>query len=113
MSTSPEKKPVNQDNNRNENGTFKKGFSGNLNGRPRGKSLKEFDREKFAKMPDEEKDQFLSKMSPEFRYRMAEGNPESEVRADITSAGEKIGELLPEHKKLIEEYEDKLKSLKT
>ncbi len=62
-----------QENNRNPDGTFKEGFSGNPGGRPKG--LKNHDQEKFAKMTSQEKDKFLSKISPELRYRMAEGNP--------------------------------------
>lgn len=74
--------PDNQGENRNPDGTFKKGMSGNLRGRPKGQSLKEYDRERFSKMTDEEKEAFLSKVSPSFRYRMAEGNPKKDL--DIT-----------------------------
>lgn len=54
---------------------WKKGQSGNPGGRPKGKGLKEYDREKFAAMSDEDKEAFLEKIPPELRYRMAEGNP--------------------------------------
>ena len=49
----------------------------NKNGRPKGsgKGLKEYDREKFIRMHDREKDAFLAKLAPEVRYKMAEGNP--------------------------------------
>jgi len=80
------KNPVNQEKNRNSDGTFIKGRSGNPNGRPPGKSLKEYDRERFSKMTDEEKEAFLKTISSEMRYRMAEGNPQN----DVTTGGEKI-----------------------
>lgn len=53
---------------------FMPGKSGNPGGRPKG-GLKDYDRKKFIEMTDEEKDAFLSRISPEMRYRMAEGNP--------------------------------------
>lgn len=64
-----------QENNRNPDGTFKLGVSGNPGGRPKG--LKNYDQERFATMTDEEKEKFLKTISPELRYRMAEGNPAS------------------------------------
>lgn len=64
-----------QENNRNPNGTFKTGISGNPGGRPKG--LKNFDQERFANMSDKEKLSFLERISPEIRYKMAEGNPAS------------------------------------
>lgn len=93
-----ENTPVSQDNNRNKDGTFAKGVSGNLKGRPKGQSLKEYEREKFSKMTEEEKEVFLKTISPELRYRMAEGNPKQDT--DITSAGEPIGVVqIPEKNK--------------
>ena len=62
---------------------FPKGVSGNLKGRPKGQSLKEYDREKFAKMTFEEKEHFLKTIMPEMRYRMAEGNPHQSGDAKI------------------------------
>jgi len=73
-----ETNPDNQGKNRNPDGTFKKGMSGNLKGRPKGQSLKEYDRERFSRMTDEEKEAFLSKVNPGLRYRMAEGNPKKD-----------------------------------
>jgi hypothetical protein len=51
-------------------------------GRPKGKGLKEYDRAKFAEMSDIEKEAFLQTISPELRYRMAEGNPAQDVTSD-------------------------------
>ena len=71
---------------RDEKGRFVPGVSGNPLGqgcgRPR-KGLKEFDRERFANMSMEEKLAFLDKISPELRYRMAEGNPATSISGDI------------------------------
>ena len=57
-------------------GRFKPGQSGNPGGRPKG-SLKSYDRAKFAAMTDKEKEEWLKKVPPELRYRMAEGNPDT------------------------------------
>ena len=66
---------------------WKPGQSGNPGGRPKG-GLKDYDRKKFVDMTNEEKEKFLERLSPELRYRMAEGNPAQDT--DITSGGEKI-----------------------
>ena len=66
---------------------FKKGVSGNPGGRPKG-GLKAYDRAKFEKMSDDEKDEFLKTLTPELRYRMAEGNPANNT--DITTGGEPL-----------------------
>ena len=39
-------------------------------------------------MSDEEKDEFLETITPELRYRMAEGNPANNT--DITTGGEPL-----------------------
>lgn len=72
-----------------EDTQFKSGteWKGNAGGRPKG-GLKDYDRDKFLNMTDDEKEKFLTKISPELRYRMAEGNPET--KTDITSKGESI-----------------------
>src|SRR3990167_7565707 len=110
--TKQDLQPTNmEDTGRNPDGTFKKGFSGNPNGRPKN-TLKDYIREKFMEMSDEEKEEFLKKISPEFKWRMGEGNPESAT--DITSGGKVISSELSEASlKLVREYEKKLKDLKT
>ena len=83
---------------RDARGKLLPGNSGNLKGRPKGQSLKEYEREKFSKMTEEQKEIFLDTISPELRYRMAEGNPKQDT--DITSAGEPIGVVqIPEKNK--------------
>jgi hypothetical protein len=76
--------PEKQENIRNEKGRFKKGCSGNLLGRPPGKSLKGYWRERFADMTDEEKEEFSKKVSPELLWQMAEGRPKQDVEGDIS-----------------------------
>lgn len=78
--------PVEQEIIRNPDGTFPKGVSGNPNGRPKGQSLKEFWRERFQSMTDEEKLEFTKKIGLDVIWRMSEGNPQN----DVTSMGEKI-----------------------
>lgn len=58
---------------------WKPGQSGNLKGRPRGKSLKEYTREYLASMTDGERAEFLDGIPKMFIWRMAEGNPSNAV----------------------------------
>lgn len=69
--------------------TFVKGDKNiNREGRPKGSGggLKSYDRRKFEAMTPLQKDEFLEKMPPELRYRMAEGNPAqtTEAKVEIT-----------------------------
>lgn len=54
---------------------WKPGQSGNPNGRPKGKTLKEFAREYLETMPEEDKLAYLATLPAEIVWRMAEGNP--------------------------------------
>ena len=91
---SQEVKPDKQESNRDEKGRFKAGFSGNLKGRKPGKSLKEFTRDYLSKLNDEEKDKWLEGLSKDIVWRMAEGQPKTdlelsgEVKSKIVSVDE-------------------------
>ena len=77
-----------QDNNRNPDGTFKKGHSGNYGGRPRN-TLKAFLAREFREMSDDEKRQWLldNKIPPEVMWKMAEGNPDSAQKIEHNFEG--------------------------
>ena len=55
------------------------GNTANLKGRPVGKGLKEYQKQKFYNMTDKEKEKFLQGISKELRWRMSEGNPPTDV----------------------------------
>ena len=66
---------------------WKKGVSANPKGRPKGtKTLKNFAAEYLKSLPDDEKIDFMASLPPEIVWKMAEGNPQT----DLTSKGEKI-----------------------
>ena len=66
---------------------YKKGQSGNPGGRPKGsKSLKQWIKERMEVMTDEEREDFMNGLNKDIIWKMAEGNPQS----DLTSGGEKI-----------------------
>ena len=71
--------PDKQENNRNPDGTFKEGVSGNPAGRPKGQTLKEYMAERFRTMTPEEKDEWLKDVAKSEKWRMAEGNPKQDT----------------------------------
>lgn len=73
---------------RKPDGTFQKGYTGNPGGRPPGKSLKTYWRERFQEMTDEEKAEFSKKVDPALLWQMAEGRPRQDT--DITTGGDKL-----------------------
>lgn len=77
-----------QESTRNPDGTFKKGVSGNPGGRVKGKSLKEWAREYFELLTEEERVAFFNKLDPALVWKMAEGNPANTT--DVTSGGKPI-----------------------
>lgn len=79
MEESQEIKPDNQESNRNSDGTFKQGVSGNPAGRPKGQSLKEFWRQRLANMTEEEKLDFSKEIARDMVWRMGEGQPKTDV----------------------------------
>ena len=65
---------------------FKKGQSGNFEGRPKGKTLKEYCRHFLSKQTPEERQIFLDGLPKEIIWKMAEGNPkqDTEMSGEIT-----------------------------
>ena len=80
--------PIKAVENRQPDGTFGPGNNANPKGRPKGKSLKEFWRQRFADMSDEDKLAFTKKVAPEIIWKMGEGNPKNDVdlNAKVTIA---------------------------
>ena len=60
----------------------------NPNGRPKGKTMKEYAREWLLSKSDTEKRDFLNSLDPSVVWRMAEGNPHE--TKDVTSGGKPI-----------------------
>lgn len=88
---------------------WKKGQSGNLAGRPKGKTMKDYTREFLSKMTDEERDEFLEGIPKEVIWKMSEGNPKESIDAQIDT---KLGEDLTDEeielaKKIIDERRSK------
>ena len=57
---------------------WKKGQSGNPDGRPKGRTLKEWVRERIERMNDDERDAFLEGLPKDKVWEMAEGKPDTD-----------------------------------
>lgn len=63
---------------------WKKGQSGNILGRPKGKTLKEWTKEYLERMTDDERDAFMEGIPKEVIWKMAEGNPTEDKNVSIS-----------------------------
>lgn len=82
--------PVNQPKNNADNlkpYQWKKGQSGNIMGRPKGKTMKEYARQYLERMTDEERDEWLEGIEKDKIWEMSEGKAKQdvEVTGEITS----------------------------
>lgn len=81
--------PENLESNRNPDGTFKPGQSGNPAGRPKGETLKEFARRYYLGMTDEEKIAYIKiveEKRPGFAWEMGEGKAKQDMDVSVDMA---------------------------
>lgn len=66
---------------------WKKGQSGNIMGRPKGKSMKEYARQYLERMTDEERDEWLEGIAKDKIWEMSEGKPKQDldIKGEMTS----------------------------
>lgn len=66
---------------------WKKGQSGNILGRPKGKTMKEYARQYLERLTDEERDAWLDGIAKDKIWEMSEGKAKQdlEVSGEITS----------------------------
>lgn len=62
---------------------WKKGQSGNILGRPKGKTMKEYARQYLERMTDEERDEWLEGIEKEKIWELAEGKAKQDIQADV------------------------------
>ena len=66
---------------------WKKGQSGNIMGRPKGKTMKEYAKQYLERMTDEERDEWLEGLDKKIVWEMSEGKPKQdmEVTGEVTT----------------------------
>lgn len=62
---------------------WKKGQSGNIMGRPKGKTMKEYARQYLERMTDEERDEWLEGLNKDIVWQMAEGKAKQDTEISI------------------------------
>lgn len=85
MDEEPIKQPDKQEENRNSDGTFPPGVSGNPAGRPKGKTIKEQVKEWLETHP-EDMAKFVEhfvKNNKELAWQMLEGKPKQQMEVDV------------------------------
>jgi len=74
----------NQTNNTSKPWLWKKGQSGNIMGRPKGKTMKEYAKEYLERMTDEERDEWLEGIEKHKIWEMSEGKAKQDVDAKVS-----------------------------
>ena len=73
---------------------YKKGQSGNPSGRPKGvKTMKTYLKERFERMSDDEREEFLAGIDKKTLGEMAEGKARQDT--DVTSGGKPLQVIIP------------------
>lgn len=73
----------NQKENTSKPWLWKKGQSGNIMGRPKGKTMKEYAREYLERMTDEERDEWLEGIDKHKIWEMSEGKAKQDIDAEV------------------------------
>lgn len=63
---------------------WKKGQSGNIMGRPKSKTMKEYAREYLNRMNDSERDEWLEGIDKHKIWEMSEGKAKQDMEVDVT-----------------------------
>lgn len=63
---------------------WKKGQSGNIMGRPKGKTMKEYAKQYLERMTDDERDEWLEGIEKDKVWEMAEGKAKQDIEANVT-----------------------------
>jgi hypothetical protein len=81
---------------------YKKGQSGNPNGRPKGSiSMKQWVKNKLLGMTPEEREVFLEGVPKVEIWKLAEGNPETRIDSDVNLKVERLEDLVKATRELL------------
>ena len=73
----------NQTENSNKPWLWKKGQSGNIMGRPKGKTMKEYAKQYLERMTDDERDAWLEGIDKDTVWEMSEGKPQQDLGGSV------------------------------